>query len=45
MFHRWKKVEDLGLEGEILYEWNNYIKGFVGSVFELNNDKDIFLWS
>jgi hypothetical protein len=42
---RWKKVEDLGLEGEQLEEWNNYVKGLVGSGFELNNEKYLFLWS
>jgi hypothetical protein len=40
-----EKAEDLGLEGELLIEWNNYIKGLVGSGFELNNDKDLLLWS
>jgi hypothetical protein len=27
----WKKVETLGLEGEQKEEWNNYVKGLVGS--------------
>jgi hypothetical protein len=44
-FPRWKLAEDLGLEGELLVEWNNYVKWFVGSGFELNNDKDLLLWS
>jgi hypothetical protein len=41
----WKKAEDLGLEGEKKEEWNNYVKGLVGSGYELNNDKDFLLWS
>jgi hypothetical protein len=42
---RWKKVEALGLEGEQKEEWNNYVKGLVGSGYELNNEKYILLWS
>jgi hypothetical protein len=42
---RWKKAEDIGLEGELLDEWNNYVKGLVGSGFELNNEKYLLLWS
>jgi hypothetical protein len=42
---RWKKAEDLGLEGEQIEEWNNYVKGLVGSGFELNNEKYLLLWS
>jgi len=45
MAPRWKRAKDLGLEGELLIEWNNFIKWLVGSGFELNNDKDLFLWS
>jgi hypothetical protein len=42
---RWKKAWDLGLEGELIEKWNNYVKGLVGSGFELNNEKDSLLWS
>jgi ribonuclease HI len=42
---RWKKARDLGLEGDLIDEWNNYVKGLVGSGFELNNEKDVLLWS
>jgi hypothetical protein len=42
---RWKKAGDLGLEGELIEEWNNYVKGLVGSGFELNNEKDSLMWS
>ena len=42
---RWKMAGDLGLEGELIEEWNNYVKGLVGSGFELNNEKDSLLWS
>jgi len=42
---RWKLAEDIGLEGELLEEWNNYVKGLFGSGFELNNEKDLLLWS
>jgi hypothetical protein len=38
-------VEALGLEGEQKEEWNNYVKGLVGLRYELNNEKDILLWS
>lgn len=41
----WKKVETLGLEGEKKEEWNNYVKGLVGSGYELNNENDTLLWS
>jgi hypothetical protein len=42
---RWKKVELLGLDGALKEEWNYFIKGLIGSGFELNNDKDILIWS
>jgi hypothetical protein len=42
---RWKKAETLGLEGEQKEEWNNFVKGLVGSGFELNNEKDTLMWS
>jgi hypothetical protein len=41
----WKKDEILGLVGEQKEEWNNFIKGLVGSGFDLNSDKDTLLWS
>jgi hypothetical protein len=44
-FSRWKKAETFGLEGEKKEEWTNYIKGLVSSGIELNNEKDILLWS
>jgi hypothetical protein len=42
---RWKNVETLGLEGEQKEEWNIFVKGLVGSRFELNNEKDTLMWS
>jgi hypothetical protein len=39
----WKKDDILGLEGEQKEEWNNYVKGLVGSRYELNNEKYILL--
>jgi hypothetical protein len=41
----WKKVESLGLEREQQEEWNNFVKGLVGSGFDLNTEKDTLLWS
>ena len=41
----WKKDAILGLVGEQKEEWNNFIKGIVGSGFDLNSDKDTLLWS
>jgi hypothetical protein len=41
----WKKAESLGLEGEQLVEWNNFVKGLIGSGIDLNNEKDTLLWS
>ena len=42
---RWIKAEALGLEGELKVEWNNYLRGLVSSGFELNNDKELLMWS
>jgi hypothetical protein len=42
---RWKRAEFLGLDGAQKEEWDNFIKGLIGSGFELNNEKDILLWS
>jgi hypothetical protein len=41
----WKKAELLGLDGELREEWNFFLKGLIGSGFELNSDKDTLLWS
>jgi hypothetical protein len=41
----WIKAEALGLEGDTKDEWNNYVKGLVSSGIELNNDKDLLMWS
>jgi len=41
----WKKADSLGMEGEQKEEWNNIVKGLVGSVFVLNNEKYTLLWS
>ena len=45
IYTSWKKDEILGLEGEQKEEWNNFVKGLVGSVFVLNNEKYTLLWS
>jgi hypothetical protein len=42
---RWKKEDTFGLEGGLKYEWNKYVKGLVGSGFELNVEKDTLIWS
>jgi hypothetical protein len=41
----WKNVEFLGLEGVQQEEWNNFIKGLLGSGIDLNAEKDSLLWS
>jgi hypothetical protein len=35
----------LGLDGDQKEEWDNFIKGLIGSGIELNNEKYILLWS
>jgi hypothetical protein len=35
----------LGLVGDQKEEWDNYLKGLIGSGFVLNNENDILLWS
>jgi hypothetical protein len=42
---RWKKAETLGLEGGKKEEWDKYVKGLVGSGFELNVENDTLMWS
>ena len=42
---RWKKPKSLGLEGEQKEEWNMFVRGLIGSGYELNNEKDTLLWS
>jgi len=44
-YTRWKKVELLGMDEALKEECNYFIKGLIGSGFELNNDKDIIIWS
>lgn len=41
----WKNVEFLGLEWVQQGEWNNFIKGLLGSGIDLNAEKDTLLWS
>lgn len=41
----WKKPESLGLEGEQLVKWNNFVKGLIGLGIDLNSEKYTFLWS
>jgi hypothetical protein len=42
---RWLKHENLGLEGELKHDWSNYTKGLSGSGIDLNDEKDLLLWS
>ena len=42
---RWKNAETLGLYGEHKEEWYLYVKGLVGSGFELNAENDTLLWT
>ena len=42
---RWKKEETLGLEGGKKEEWDKYVKGLVGSGFDLNTKNDTLVWS
>jgi hypothetical protein len=41
----WIKTEVLGLEGDSKDEWNIYVKGLEILGIELNNDKDLLMWS
>ena len=41
----WIKAYVLGLEGDLKYEWNNYVKGLVSLGIELNKDKYLLMWS
>jgi hypothetical protein len=41
----WIKAEVLGLEGDSKDEWNNYVKGLTSLGIELNNEKDLLMWS
>jgi hypothetical protein len=42
---RWKNAETLGLEGGKKEKWDEYVKGLVGSGFDLNIENDTLVWS